>query len=264
MFFRLKPPGPRTYLQIVESRREDGATAARHRHPRPGRRTRRLGRAGHVCSPPAPASARQVMLLSTLERNPNRRRLQHGSASAPACSSNGFGQAVAGGDRGRCSPARLRLRGRARNLRDRPASALRLRLRPGLREVDGTTTPSRCGRLALHHFYRAMAWLGEELARGAARSTRRPSRRASSRTRSRRRCSPATAICSPISPSCSWTPPRSPSRARAARRWAPGHSKDHRPDLKQMILAVVVDAEGRPICTEMMPGNTADVSVLCR
>ena len=29
-----------------------------------------------------------------------------------------------------------------------------------------------------------------------------------------------------------------------------------------MILAVVVDAEGRPICTEMMPGNTADVSVL--
>ena len=29
-----------------------------------------------------------------------------------------------------------------------------------------------------------------------------------------------------------------------------------------MILAVVVDGEGRPICTEMMPGNTADVSVL--
>jgi transposase len=25
---------------------------------------------------------------------------------------------------------------------------------------------------------------------------------------------------------------------------------------------VVVDGEGRPICTEMMPGNTADVSVL--
>src|SRR6185312_12511051 len=43
---------------------------------------------------------------------------------------------------------------------------------------------------------------------------------------------------------------------------AHGYSKDHRPDLKQMILAVVVDAEGRPICTEMMPGNTADVSVL--
>ena len=41
-----------------------------------------------------------------------------------------------------------------------------------------------------------------------------------------------------------------------------GNSKDHRPDLKQMILGVVIDGEGRPICTEMVPGNTADVTVL--
>src|SRR5262249_34842918 len=41
-----------------------------------------------------------------------------------------------------------------------------------------------------------------------------------------------------------------------------GHSKDHRADLKQMILAVVIDGEGRPICTEMLPGNTADAIVL--
>jgi hypothetical protein len=41
-----------------------------------------------------------------------------------------------------------------------------------------------------------------------------------------------------------------------------GHSKDFRPDLAQMILALVVDAEGRPICTEMVPGNTTDVTVL--
>ena len=30
-----------------------------------------------------------------------------------------------------------------------------------------------------------------------------------------------------------------------------GYSKDHRPDLMQMILGVVIDAEGRPICSEM-------------
>ena len=30
----------------------------------------------------------------------------------------------------------------------------------------------------------------------------------------------------------------------------------------QMILGVVVDAEGHPVCSEMWPGNTADVSVL--
>ena len=43
---------------------------------------------------------------------------------------------------------------------------------------------------------------------------------------------------------------------------AHGHSKDHRPDLKQMVLAVVIDGEGRPICTEMLAGNTADVTLL--
>jgi transposase len=41
-----------------------------------------------------------------------------------------------------------------------------------------------------------------------------------------------------------------------------GHSKDHRPDLMQMVLGVVIDAQGRPVCTEMWPGNTADVGAL--
>jgi transposase len=41
-----------------------------------------------------------------------------------------------------------------------------------------------------------------------------------------------------------------------------GYSKDHRPDLMQMILGVVIDAAGRPICSEMGPGNTADVRVV--
>ena len=41
-----------------------------------------------------------------------------------------------------------------------------------------------------------------------------------------------------------------------------GFSKDHRPDLKQMVVAVVINDEGRPICCEMWPGNTTDVSTL--
>src|SRR5262245_22603576 len=32
-----------------------------------------------------------------------------------------------------------------------------------------------------------------------------------------------------------------------------GYSKDHRPDLRQMILAVLLDGEGRPVCSEMWP-----------
>jgi len=41
-----------------------------------------------------------------------------------------------------------------------------------------------------------------------------------------------------------------------------GFSKDHRPDLNQMIFAVLLDGDGRPVCTEMWPGNTADVTTL--
>ena len=41
-----------------------------------------------------------------------------------------------------------------------------------------------------------------------------------------------------------------------------GFSKDHRPDLRQMILAVLIDGDGRPVCSEMWPGNTADVTTL--
>jgi len=41
-----------------------------------------------------------------------------------------------------------------------------------------------------------------------------------------------------------------------------GHSKDHRPDLKQMIVGVVLDAHGRPICCELLPGNITDSKTL--
>jgi transposase len=41
-----------------------------------------------------------------------------------------------------------------------------------------------------------------------------------------------------------------------------GHSKDHRPDLKQMVVGAVLDGDGRPICCEMWPGNTTDVKTL--
>jgi transposase len=41
-----------------------------------------------------------------------------------------------------------------------------------------------------------------------------------------------------------------------------GNSKDHRPDLNQMVVGVVIDDRGRPICCEMWPGNTADVKSL--
>lgn len=41
-----------------------------------------------------------------------------------------------------------------------------------------------------------------------------------------------------------------------------GHSKDHRPDCKQMVVGAVLDNTGRPICCELWPGNTTDVKTL--
>jgi transposase len=41
-----------------------------------------------------------------------------------------------------------------------------------------------------------------------------------------------------------------------------GFSKDHRPDLYQMVVGAVLDGQGRPICCELWPGNTTDVKTL--
>jgi len=116
--------------------------------------------------------------------------------------------------------------------------------------------------LDLHHLYRAMAWLGEEL----------PAKNQDGRT--------------PFAPRC--IKDLIEERLFAHRRdlftrldlmfmdttslyfegaggqtlGRYGYSKDHRPDLRQMILAVVIDGDGRPVCSEMWPGNTADVTTL--
>src|SRR5664279_588981 len=41
-----------------------------------------------------------------------------------------------------------------------------------------------------------------------------------------------------------------------------GHSKDSRPDLAQIVVGVVLDGQGEPLCCEMWPGNAADVKGL--
>lgn len=113
--------------------------------------------------------------------------------------------------------------------------------------------------LALHHFYRAMAWLGEELEEkcGGALAPRCVKDVIEEKLFDRRRD-----LFSDLSLVFMDTTSLSFYGAGGETLGKRGHSKDHRPDLAQMILALVVDAEGRPICTEMVPGNTADVTVL--
>ncbi len=41
-----------------------------------------------------------------------------------------------------------------------------------------------------------------------------------------------------------------------------GKSKDSRPDRKQIVVGVVLDDKGHPVCCELWPGNTTDVKTL--
>jgi hypothetical protein len=41
-----------------------------------------------------------------------------------------------------------------------------------------------------------------------------------------------------------------------------GKSKDHRPELHQVIVGIVLDDEGRPFCSETWPGYATDVKSL--
>lgn len=113
--------------------------------------------------------------------------------------------------------------------------------------------------LALHHFYRAMAWLGEEIEEQTegALVPRCVKDVIEEKLFARRRD-----LFTDLSLVFMDTTSLSFYGAGGETLGRRGHSKDHRPELAQMILAVVIDAQGRPICTEMVPGNTADVKVL--
>ncbi len=41
-----------------------------------------------------------------------------------------------------------------------------------------------------------------------------------------------------------------------------GHSRDHRPDCRQVVVAVVLTPEGFPLAYEILPGNTSDKTTL--
>jgi hypothetical protein len=116
--------------------------------------------------------------------------------------------------------------------------------------------------LALHHLYRAMAWLGEELpadqqAGATPFAPRTIKDLIEERLFERRRD-----LFSELSVVFMDTTSLSFAGAGGETLGERGYSKDHRPDLMQMIVGVVIDAAGRPVCSEMWPGNTADVSVL--
>ena len=113
--------------------------------------------------------------------------------------------------------------------------------------------------LQLHHLYRAMAWLGETLETDdeSARTTRSTKDVIEERLFDGRRN-----LFDDLELVLVDTTSLFFYGEGGAELGARGHSKDRRPELKQLILAIVVDQRGRPICSETWPGNTADVKAL--
>ena len=116
--------------------------------------------------------------------------------------------------------------------------------------------------LALHHLYRAMTWLGEELATDQQAGATPFAPRTVKDLVEERLFERRRDLFSELSVVFMDTTSLSFTGAGGESLGERGYSKDHRPDLMQMILGVVVDAEGRPVCSEMWPGNTADVGAL--
>ena len=114
--------------------------------------------------------------------------------------------------------------------------------------------------LQLHHLYRAMAWLGEPLTDQTGASGLAPRCRkdlVEEELFARRR--DLFAELSVVFMDTTSLSFEGQGGQELGRR---GYSKDHRPDLNQMIVGLVMDQDGRPLCSELWPGNTADVTTL--
>src|ERR1700760_2283693 len=115
--------------------------------------------------------------------------------------------------------------------------------------------------LQLHHLYRAMAWLGEELP-AADQTDRTLIARSMKDLVEERLFARRRTLFSDLSVVFMDTTSIYFEGEGGATLGERGHSKDYRPHLNQMIVGVIIDQEGRPLCSEMWPGNTADVTTL--
>jgi transposase len=261
MFFRLKKSGERAYVQIVENKRIDGAVRQSV--------IATLGRADELDASGALASllasgaklTDQVLLINALDEDAD------GALSGSAKRIGGpllFGKIW----------ERLGIADVLGDLlRDRAFefAVERAVFVATLHRIFVSGSDRDCSSwmedydiagsdgLDLHHFYRAMAWLGEEMEEKSedALAPRCVKDVIEEKLFDKRR----DLFCD-LSAVFMDTTSLSFYGEGGETLGEHGYSKDYRPDLKQMILALIVDGNGRPICTEMWPGNTADVTTL--
>jgi hypothetical protein len=262
MFFRTKTSGPRSYLQIVENRWEDGRP--RQRVIATLGRLDQLQQSGQLDALLVSGArlAQSVLVLSAHAKG-QLLSITNQHIGPPLIFERLWQQTG-------CQRVIEQLLEERRFEFDVERAifltVLHRLVRPGSdRAADKWKTDSRidgCEGLQLHHLYRAMGWLGEEL----------PQDQQAGKT--------------PFAPRC--IKDRIEEQLFAHRRdlftdlqlvffdttsisfegeggqdiGQRGYSKDHRPDLYQMIVGAVLDGQGRPICCELWPGNTTDVTTL--
>ena len=129
--------------------------------------------------------------------------------------------------------------------------------------------------LRLQHLYRAMAWLGEELPptdsqqdSGSPQAAAKPGKGSPPATR---------CIKDRLEEDLFWrrrnlfsgldlvffdTTSHYFHGAGGSQLGRRGKSKDFRPQCPQLVVGLALSSDGRPLCTEIWPGNTADVTTL--
>ncbi len=262
MFFRTKKSGPRSYLQIVENRWEDGR--ARQRVVATLGRLEKLQGSGELESLLRSGArfAESALVLTAHERG-----------ETPSLGVRRIGAALVFERLWRESGAREVI---TRLLQQRQygfdveravfLTVLHRLISPGSdraadkwrREYAIAGTQA----LELHHLYRAMAWLGEPLAKdeqdGATPFAPRCTKdRVEEALFDRRRD-----LFTDLDLVFFDTTSIYFEGAGGETLGQYGNSKDHRPDRKQMVVGALLDGEGHPVCCELWPGNTTDVTTL--
>ena len=262
MFFRAKKSGPRTYLQLVESVRE-GKRVRQRVLATLGRldELEKSGQLSRLLQSGAKFSEKIAVLSAHKQGNA---RTLSGTCIGPDLLFSrlwkdlGIGEAIRSmlTDRRFEFPVeravyltvlhRLFVGGS-----DRDAEHWRRDFR-----IPGTE------RLELHHLYRAMAWLGEELpyteqAGSTGFSPRCVKDEIEERLFQKRRdLFTSLSFVFFDTTSIYFEGEGGEDLGRY------GKSKDHRPDRKQLVAGAILDREGQPICSEIWPGNTTDVTTL--
>ena len=260
MFFRVKKSGQRAYVQIVESRRIGGTVRQAV--------IANLGRAEALIASGALAAllasgaklTDQVLLLQALDRDDGSLALDAKRIGGPLLFARlwqelGIGEVLDGLLVARefsfaveravfvATLHRLFVSGSDRDCMSWMADY----------DIGGAQA------LCLHHFYRAMAWLGETVEEASRPS---PAPRCVKDVIEERLFERRRDLFTDLSVVFMDTTSLSFEGDGGESLGQHGYSKDLRPDLQQMILGLVMDGAGWPVCTEMWPGNTADVTVL--